>query len=361
MSNKALNWGWEARVPAAAKLLLLALADHAGDHAGEDWTCWPSADRLIDFTGYPKRTLERHMAWLVQAGWVTVQAPRSVRGKMQVRRYTLHRDEETRMALAAERGGAVEGAVEGAGAGLGEGSETGLKEGHPPANMAGGETGQPPAKNPAVHPPESTPPPANLAGGYIDEPPRTLKNPHKAREQGASAGAGEQGGGQAPEPTVDWKAMGWLSMPQASRAVTSERLFGGAWDVEVGGGADPQAMAAACLAYSRDTGSWGASGRPVGATKFLAEGRWRQFAGADGARAGTGGGAALAVTVPAEVFEAVAGVKDDGFARSWLSRAVWDDGERVLSVPELPMSKLRAYGADRALAAINITLKERAS
>lgn len=349
MSNKAINYAWEARVPAAAKLLLLALADHAGDHAGEDWTCWPSADRLIDFTGYPKRTLERHMAWLVQAGWVTVQAPRSVRGKMQVRRYTLHRDADTRAALAAERGGVVCEAEDG----HGEGAETGLKEGCPPANMAGGEPGQPPAKNPAIHPPKSGPPPAKLAGGYIDEPPEPSGTPTERAGEGARAGAGELG--------VDWKAMGWLSMPLGSRQVTSERLFGGAWDVEAGGGADPQAMAAACLAYSRDTGSWGASGRPVGATKFLAEGRWRQFAGADGARASAGVGAALAVTVPAEVFEAVAGVKDDAFARSWLSRASWDEAERVLTVPSLPMNTLRSYGADRALAAINITLKERAA
>ena len=357
MSNKALNYAWEARVPAAAKLLLLALADHAGDHAGEDWTCWPSAERLIDFTGYPKRTLERHMAWLVQAGWVTVQAPRSVRGKMQVRRYTLHRDADTRAALAAERGGAVEQPENGPG----DGAEMAAEGACPPANMAGGETDQPPAKNPAVHPPKSTPPPANLAGGYIDEPPEPSGTPTERAGEGARAGAGELGVGAAPEPAVDWKAMGWLSMPLASRQVTSERLFGGAWDVEVGGGADPQAMAAACLAYSRDTASWGASGRPVGATKFLAEGRWRQFAGADGPRVPAGGGAALAVTVPAEVFEAVAGVKDEAFARSWLSRASWDEGERVLTLPELPMSKLRSYGADRALAAINITLKERAA
>lgn len=357
MSNKALNFAWEARVPAAAKLLLLALADHAGDHAGEDWTCWPSAERLIDFTGYPKRTLERHMAWLVQAGWVTVQAPRSVRGKMQVRRYTLHRDADTRAALAAERGGAEDGAE----AGLGEGSETGSKEGQPPANMAGGEPGQPPAKNPAIHPPKSTPPPAKLAGGYIDEPPEPSGTPTERAGEGARAGAGELGGGSTPGPAVDWKAMGWLSMPLFSRQVTSERLFGGAWDVEVAGGADPQAMAAACLAYSQDTGSWGASGKPVGATKFLAEGRWRQFAGVGAARAGMAGASALPVTVPAEVFEAVAGVKDAAFAASWLSRASWDDGERVLTLPGLPMSKLRSYGADRALAAINITLKERAS
>lgn len=98
--------------------------------------------------------------------------------------------------------------------------------------------------------------------------------------------------------------------------------------------------------------------------RWMARGVWRELA--KRVKAGPPPAEATTPAVPtfngpAEAFEAVAGVKDDAFARSWLGRASWDEGERVLTVPPLPMKTLRLYGADRALAAINITLKERAS
>lgn len=127
---------------------------------------------------------------------------------------------------------------------------------------------------------------------------------------------------------------------------------------------DPDVIVAVVRGFLADRGKRKHDFACPALDRWMARGVWRPLA--ERVKAGPppeapDPRAPLAVTVPAEVFEAVAGVKDEAFARSWLSRASWDEVERALAVPAFPMSKLRAYGADRALAAINITLKERAS
>lgn len=147
MSNKALTWAFEADLSdnPGAKFVLVALADHAGDHAGEDWTCWPSVERIMEFTSMPLRTVERHLSWLVSEKWITREAPRDARGRKKVRIYRLLRDRRQS-----------------------DGDASGAE--CPPANMAGGEL-DPPAKNAASTRQNEAHHPPMVAGGYKDEPP----------------------------------------------------------------------------------------------------------------------------------------------------------------------------------------------
>lgn len=156
MSNKAITWAFGLQLAnPGAKFVLVALADHATDHAGEDWTCFPSSERLAEFTSMPMRTLERHIAWLEEQGWITRERPRTARGRMKVTHYRLH--PAGRPESPAAQGPAAD---------------------CPPANMAGGETGSPPAKNDATTRQKVGSPPANMAGGYNkDEPPENPQEP----------------------------------------------------------------------------------------------------------------------------------------------------------------------------------------
>lgn len=302
MSNKALNWAWDAPIPPGPKFVLVALADHATDHDGEDWTCFPSSERLMAFTGYPSRTLERHLAWLWKAGWYTSATPRGKRGKMQVRRYTLHRDADIRDALAAER----------------EGGD----EGQPPANMAGGETADHPPKEGGATRQNGASPPANMAGGYIAEPPEEPLVTPTERAGASATGA---------DVRADWMALGWSALPDASRKVSSQRLFGEAWAVEAANGGDPKAMAAACLAFSGDKAAWGVSGQPCSAHRFMAEGRWKNHLGGVQS-AGLAGGEAVRPcwSGPAEVRAAFVAAMGEAFALAYLDPATWRDADSAV-------------------------------
>lgn len=142
MSNEALTWAFKSKVGnVGAKSVLVALADHASNHADEDWTCFPGMERLMEFTEMPLRTIERHLAWLSENGWISVDTPRDARGRKKTRIYRLkrrRREEQTDV---------------------------------PPANLAGGEDVDPPAKNDATTRQKDAHHPPTVAGGYKDEPP----------------------------------------------------------------------------------------------------------------------------------------------------------------------------------------------
>lgn len=149
MSNKALTWAFEAKIDnVGAKFVLVALADHASDHAGEDWTCFPSPERIMEFTSMSLRAVERHLSWLVAEGWITREAPRDRRGRVKARIYRLIRSRS------AQDHDPVEETVD-----------------YPPAKLAGGETACPPAKNGVTTRQKEPHHPPLLAGGYKDEPP----------------------------------------------------------------------------------------------------------------------------------------------------------------------------------------------
>lgn len=149
MSNKALTWAFEAKITnVGAKFVLVALADHASDHAGEDWTCFPSPERIMEFTSQSLRAVERHLSWLVAEGWITREAPRDRRGRVKARIYRLIRARAMQVAVLVQ--------------------ET---DDCPPANLAGGETACPPAKNGVTTRQKDAHHPPTVAGGYKDEPP----------------------------------------------------------------------------------------------------------------------------------------------------------------------------------------------
>ena len=82
MSNKALNWAWEASISVpGAKFVLVALADHGGDHDGEDWTCRPSIGRLCRFTSQSERAVQRHLKWLTATAGSVANASAAVTGR----------------------------------------------------------------------------------------------------------------------------------------------------------------------------------------------------------------------------------------------------------------------------------------
>lgn len=149
MSNKALTWAFEAKIDnVGAKFVLVALADHASDHQGEDWTCFPSPERLMEFTSMPLRSVERALSWLANEGWIVRETPRDKRGRVKARIYRLVRNR------ALQASGRIEEMTD-----------------CPPANMAGGETASPPAKNAVTTRQKEAHHPPMVAGGYKDEPP----------------------------------------------------------------------------------------------------------------------------------------------------------------------------------------------
>lgn len=67
MSIEALAWAWTQDVPnASAKLVLLALADHANG----DGYCWPAMTRIAVMTGLSDRQVSRHVTTLAELGLV---------------------------------------------------------------------------------------------------------------------------------------------------------------------------------------------------------------------------------------------------------------------------------------------------
>lgn len=99
MSNRALTWAFEADLDSGRKFVLVALADHAADHSGEDWTCFPSTARLVAQTGMSVSTVERHLKGLWRDGWLSRARRRRKDGTLGIYDFTLHRDVERRAEL----------------------------------------------------------------------------------------------------------------------------------------------------------------------------------------------------------------------------------------------------------------------
>lgn len=64
MSGKATGWAWDQDLRCVEKIVVLALADHADD-AG---VSWPGVDRLAQKTGQSRRTIQRALKSLEDAG-----------------------------------------------------------------------------------------------------------------------------------------------------------------------------------------------------------------------------------------------------------------------------------------------------
>lgn len=91
MSLKAMDWAFDSGIPPGQRLVLIVLGEHAGDHKGEDWTCFPAMQRLAERSGFSIDSIERHLQWLVREGWIS-RRRRTGRARTEaVYDYTLHR------------------------------------------------------------------------------------------------------------------------------------------------------------------------------------------------------------------------------------------------------------------------------
>jgi Helix-turn-helix domain len=93
MSLQAIIWAFGAPVDSVgAKFVLVALAEHAREDQRAAWACFPSVKRLASFTAQSERTVERHLAWLVQNGWISRQRRSFRRGNAGAFTYTFGPD-----------------------------------------------------------------------------------------------------------------------------------------------------------------------------------------------------------------------------------------------------------------------------
>jgi DNA-binding MarR family transcriptional regulator len=87
MSVHASKWAWSQDCPnAAAKLVLMAFADHAN----ADGECWPTMKRVAELAGISTRMVQRHVETLEQAGLLVRQHRRSDRGEFRGYHYQLN-------------------------------------------------------------------------------------------------------------------------------------------------------------------------------------------------------------------------------------------------------------------------------
>jgi hypothetical protein len=69
MSVAAISWTFRQKVPPTAKLVLLALSDHADDRG----RCWPGIDAVAEKTGLNPRTVQRQIRLLEKTGVVRIE------------------------------------------------------------------------------------------------------------------------------------------------------------------------------------------------------------------------------------------------------------------------------------------------
>lgn len=69
MSVKVTTWVWEQDLPPNAKIVLLAVADHADDDGGNSY---PSHDTLAKKTGFSTRQVKRVLDSLVEMGYLAI-------------------------------------------------------------------------------------------------------------------------------------------------------------------------------------------------------------------------------------------------------------------------------------------------
>ena len=86
MSNEAINWAYQQEgIGAGAKFVLVALADYAD----QEWSCYPSQERLASMTAQTVRGVRNQIKVLVELGLLVVEE-RWVDGHRRTNRYYLN-------------------------------------------------------------------------------------------------------------------------------------------------------------------------------------------------------------------------------------------------------------------------------
>jgi len=290
-----MTWAWEAPIATAgAKFVLVALADHAADHAGEDWTCFPSVERLMQFTSQSRATVERHLSALAAEGWISRVRRRVTGGRLGVYDYVLHRVRRVEEAAESEADHTSNCSMDHA---SNCGSTMLQNEGSPCCNLQHVYSLTP--IEPSIEPSER---------------------------------------GRARMASPDWWGREvWAVWPVAGQRPSSERLVIAAVAAEIAAGASPDRLLLAARAYAADKLAWGSSGNPVACHKFFVEGRWENFAkvapGGPGGPLDTRTGFA-----DAEIRAAVVAAKGEPWAISWLDPCAFDPVTRTID----PRLKTRA-------------------
>ena len=88
MSLAQMALAWKAQCGASAKLVLLALADHADDNG----QCWPGLTGVRAKCGLSESTLHRAIAELAKAGLVMITPQKRADGTQSTNLYTLQID-----------------------------------------------------------------------------------------------------------------------------------------------------------------------------------------------------------------------------------------------------------------------------
>ena len=86
MSNKAQAWAWQVEIGGVAKLVLVALADHADDKG----ICWPGARGLASKCGVTERTIRANLKQLAEQGLIEAEERKRDDGSQASNRYYLN-------------------------------------------------------------------------------------------------------------------------------------------------------------------------------------------------------------------------------------------------------------------------------
>jgi hypothetical protein len=298
-----MRWAWrnmDVDSPGALAVLLV-LADHAGEHDGEDWTCYPAVSLIAARTRLTERAVERHLLWLIEERWIS-RAARGVRqeGKGKFI-YTIHRQRLERTASALPD------------------KMTGQKGRALPDNLAlftRQKRQSPP------HPP------------YIAEPPI---NPHS------------KSAGEADFEEV-WKAWARTVPDGVARPADLK-----AWREALGKVAAAD-LALAALAYL-DRSPGVKRGRGKSLRRWLDEEGWLPWQSDASSSASA---SAVTWAGPPDVRAAVVASCGEGFAVSYLDPAAWHDGRRVIT-PRTGVARDALRGHPSLWTRLAVTIAERAA
>lgn len=85
MSNRALNWAFQAPLPSTQKFVLVVLADLAD----EEDSCYPGQPRIAQSIGGNERTVRRALVELEASGYIVREHRHRSNGSRRSDRYVL--------------------------------------------------------------------------------------------------------------------------------------------------------------------------------------------------------------------------------------------------------------------------------
>lgn len=291
-----MDWAWDAPayVPSGALFVLVVLGDHGNDHSGEDWACYPAVERIMKRTHLSRATVERHLQWLFDEGFISRRRKVRKDGKLGVYEYVLHREDGTRERLKADRTG-VQPAP--------EGSDPAAD---PCCNLQHGPCG-------------------DLSETMLQnegKPCRKLQHEEPLVEPLVKPKTG------AREPGDEGFDEALSAFPELGQKRTDVPLARSAWAwactlVE------PERLLAAIRRFTAEDGDV-RKGVCPSLQRWLSGERWRYWLGEDPST-GTAETVRTGFAGPAALRAKIVAAKGEGFAVSYLDRSPWNDATQVIA------------------------------